>query len=234
MNKNSHYRYPTEFGLYRAEASGKISIIESGGDILCGADFITLFWKPDFLLHVSPSFITLKPGESEDLQVWYDSFEGYNEWVNLSEYPLRSDITFNFSPESIDSSLISVLNIHAGLQATPGIYPYTILGQSGSKADTASLTVEVLDYIDSIRPNPFTPNGDGFNDYVTFNLFDLKVYGGTISIYDIWGKEIRRIENGMIWDGRNDQGSTVIPGSYLYIIECQGEVISKGILGLVR
>jgi gliding motility-associated-like protein/uncharacterized repeat protein (TIGR01451 family) len=85
-----------------------------------------------------------------------------------------------------------------------------------------------------IRPNPFTPNDDGYNDYVEFNLDELKKDGGIIIIFDIWGKRVRQIENSIVWDGKDDNGDVLQPGSYLYIVKSKGKVISKGILGLAR
>ncbi len=85
-----------------------------------------------------------------------------------------------------------------------------------------------------IRPNPFTPNGDGYNDFVEFNLTELRRDGGTITIYNLWGKKVRQIENAMVWYGRDDDGHVLPPGSYLYIVESRGKTVAKGVLGLAR
>lgn len=85
-----------------------------------------------------------------------------------------------------------------------------------------------------IRPNPFTPNEDGYNDQVEFNLQELTESGGIIRIFDLWGRKVRQIEQGWIWDGTDDHGNALSPGTYLYLIESQGSVLTKGTLGLVR
>lgn len=85
-----------------------------------------------------------------------------------------------------------------------------------------------------IRPNPFTPNGDGYNDRVEFNLNELMTNGGVIMIFDLWGTKVRHIENTFTWDGRDDAGNMLQPGSYLYIVKSKGRVIAKGVIGLAR
>jgi len=85
-----------------------------------------------------------------------------------------------------------------------------------------------------VKPNPFTPNDDGYNDRVEFNLKELIEYGGEILIFDIWGHKVRQIENGIIWNGKDDSGNNLLPGSYLYIVKSQGSLIDKGVIGLAR
>lgn len=58
-----------------------------------------------------------------------------------------------------------------------------------------------------------TPNGDGINDIIYF--------GGSpgdfeIKIYDVTGRRIKRITDRPEWDGKDDKGSIVESGVYLY------------------
>ena len=78
-----------------------------------------------------------------------------------------------------------------------------------------------------IAPNPFTPNGDGINDEVTFS-FDLFLVLNQVEvqleIYDLSGRRIAQIQTGgstagslqVEWDGRDSQGQVAPPGIYLY------------------
>ncbi len=77
----------------------------------------------------------------------------------------------------------------------------------------------------SLRPNPFTPNGDGVNDRVHIGydllrvLRDVDVEAG---IFDLSGRRLRRWQRRVApgevadaWDGKDDQGDLVPPGIYL-------------------
>ena len=79
----------------------------------------------------------------------------------------------------------------------------------------------------AVRPNPFTPNGDGINDDVTFQ-FDLfrilKRSSVAVDIRDLSGRQVRRLgpvertagSVELTWNGRDSNGRQVPPGLYLY------------------
>ncbi len=82
--------------------------------------------------------------------------------------------------------------------------------------------------IESIQPDKiFTPNGDGWNDYLEIryaNPRDAFVNG---KIYDIRGAlvaemEKRAGEEKLIWDGKDTNGDTVVGGVYIYQIQAVG------------
>lgn len=90
-----------------------------------------------------------------------------------------------------------------------------------------------------VRPNPFTPNGDGFNDYVEFNLEALQSNGGTISIFDLRGRQVwqstyTEADEQFFWYGRDELGKELSPGPYMYLVKSQGQIISKGVIALAR
>jgi hypothetical protein len=77
-------------------------------------------------------------------------------------------------------------------------------------------------------PNPFSPDGDGFED-VTIIAFDLPLVTGTrrIAVYDALGRRVRTLSGeeptggsgSMVWDGRDDDGNVVAMGIYVVLIE---------------
>ena len=98
-----------------------------------------------------------------------------------------------------------------------------------------------------IAPNPFTPNGDGINDEVTFS-FDLFLVLDQVDvqleIYDLSGHRIAQIHTGgstagslqVEWDGRDSQGQVAPPGIYLYRLAIDLDNVStkrSGTLSLV-
>jgi len=93
---------------------------------------------------------------------------------------------------------------------------------------------EDLLVIEEIRPNPFTPNGDGINDEarIAYSLLKLTEDAPVkVSIYDIRGQRIRELHSGtqtsgrytQVWDGLDDQGALVSPGLYLYRISVHAD-----------
>jgi hypothetical protein len=80
----------------------------------------------------------------------------------------------------------------------------------------------------SINPNPFSPDGDGFEDFciIRYNL-PLTTSVIRISIFDIKGRLVRSLANGelsgpqgeIVWDGLDDTRQRVRIGPYVVLIE---------------
>jgi len=98
--------------------------------------------------------------------------------------------------------------------------------------------------IKEVRPDKiFTPNGDGWNDYLEIkcdNPYDAIVKG---KIYDIKGRivaNMKKDENGaitrLIWDGNDINNDPVTGGLYIYQVEVSGpeNKVIKGTIILVR
>ena len=79
-----------------------------------------------------------------------------------------------------------------------------------------------------IKPNPFSPNGDGIFDEATISFFVAKISTAkllTVKVFDLNGDVLRTLrdelapagppEPDIIWDGRDEWGSLVLPGPYL-------------------
>ncbi len=91
-------------------------------------------------------------------------------------------------------------------------------------------------------PNPFTPNGDGKNDYCQFTFPGMGYEDGRISIFDIHNIPICTIsvptgggaKESARWYGFDDDGNLVPVGLYLYVIEVGGEIVCEGTVTVAR
>jgi hypothetical protein len=80
----------------------------------------------------------------------------------------------------------------------------------------------------SVSPNPFSPDGDGFEDFciVRYNL-PLSTSVIRVSLFDVKGRMIRRLANtelsgpqgDIVWDGLDDAKQRVRIGPYIVFIE---------------
>ena len=90
----------------------------------------------------------------------------------------------------------------------------------------------------TVLPNPFTPNDDGFNDYVKFKFPEMYIKQPVIQIFNLRGRKVNQLENfsghEYRWYGKDNNGKHLEPGVYIYIIDIEGEKISNGTITLIR
>ena len=111
-----------------------------------------------------------------------------------------------------------------------------------TEADEANnrqeIIVTVVDGQLVVRPNPFTPNGDNRNDQAVFNIEELELSQPRLDIFDISGRKIRSIEmvlnNQLSWDGLDNNGQTLLPGVYLYVLQDGAARVAKGYVAFAR
>ncbi|MFP4458938.1 MAG: gliding motility-associated C-terminal domain-containing protein [Candidatus Zixiibacteriota bacterium] len=93
------------------------------------------------------------------------------------------------------------------------------------------------------HPKPFTPNDDGINDNLYLRYPGMADEAGIAYIYNINNVLVRQIERGeefisaegsIIWDGKDNNGSYLQNGPYLYIIKVGDETICKGTAYIAR
>ena len=93
----------------------------------------------------------------------------------------------------------------------------------------------------------FTPNGDQVNDqvHIEYILLELAGTGAVeVGIFDLAGRRVRQLYRGAdtsgqyarTWDGREDGGSVVAPGLYLYRVQVdtdEGQTERSGLVAVV-
>jgi hypothetical protein len=103
-----------------------------------------------------------------------------------------------------------------------------IVGGTPGNINSVMTTSAVSNSAISIAPNPFSPDGDGFEDYCIIR-YNLSMMTSTINIriYDIKGRLIRTLANGelagtqgeIIWNGLDDNKQRARIGVYIVYLE---------------
>ncbi len=81
----------------------------------------------------------------------------------------------------------------------------------------------------SIAPNPFSPDGDGFEDEVTSKYVLPRMSELSLRIYDVKGRLVKtlmedepEVTGEIVWDGRDDENRIVRVGIYIVLAEAKG------------
>ncbi len=89
-----------------------------------------------------------------------------------------------------------------------------------------------------VRPNPFTPNSDGYNDLAVFDFSDLTLETPELQIFNFRGQPLATLRSPLgaqfRWDGRDERGKHQQPGLYLYILSDGGSRVMSGYVVLAR
>lgn len=82
--------------------------------------------------------------------------------------------------------------------------------------NTDSVLVDINGYMDVFVPNIFSPNGDGWNDYL--EIKGPRLFNYSIEIYDRWGKRVfTSNEMKEYWDGTMN-GKYLTPQTFVYML----------------
>ncbi|MBT6144104.1 MAG: hypothetical protein HOH74_01665, partial [Gemmatimonadetes bacterium] len=130
-----------------------------------------------------------------------------------------------------DGSLSDSSTDEVALQITPG--------DAAAEVDSDDLMVRIrlenkllTDLL--VRPNPFTPNGDGINDLTTVSFSLLRLTSMTpvsLRIFDLAGRLVRRVDaelagssaSQLQWDGRDDNELLMPPGLYVFRLAIESD-----------
>ena len=111
-----------------------------------------------------------------------------------------------------------------------------ILGGTPGKANSIIVTSVKSNSMISIAPNPFSPDGDGFEDFCIIR-YNLPMMTSTLNlrIYDVKGRLIRALANGelagthgeIVWDGIDDNKQRARIGVYVVFLEATDQSSGK-------
>jgi len=97
----------------------------------------------------------------------------------------------------------------------------------GRKNSASTTHSDNLDF--SMEPNPFSPDGDGFEDEVIFRYTFPTMSDFTLKIFDIQGRMIKTLFDSqpqtsgeITWDGRDNNNRFVRVGIYIVWVEVKG------------
>ena len=124
-------------------------------------------------------------------------------------------ITFNGSYENGESEYMLKPTDPTSRVVNGRIFKLVVVEATDANNCSSTLTIE-KEYMKSVPPDFFTPNGDGQNDG-----WDPDIYRSypnlTVDIYDRYGRYIKTLHSGQVWDGRYE-GKEMPSGDYWYIL----------------
>lgn len=142
---------------------------------------------------------------------------------------LDTEIAFNYSPR------FTRLGAHE-------IVFFVDMDNRVSETDednnSAILRLQVTKGALAVRPNPFTPNDDGFNDLAVFDFGELTLLQPQLKILKFNGSPLMTLQqprnSRFEWNGRDDSGRDLQPGIYLYILSDGNNRVASGYVVLAR
>jgi len=112
------------------------------GTIAHSVNVTLLVQATDFALSIAPALQQVLHGGSTSFTATVTPQNGFTGTVTLSVSGLPAGVAATFTPQSLTSG-DSTLNMTVDNSVTPGSYPFTITGTSGSLAHSANATLQV-------------------------------------------------------------------------------------------
>jgi len=265
-----YYNYETKTDIQNySRNGGKIFVGKPNGEMMYINDFLMDFgWRttlsiyrrtPGDLGHYDTTcyILPLQPLTDEIELFVLENTElidcGYNAFpfafYKCDPYRVVAAISYPFLHEGNCSSYVIILTgIHSWetrFEIIPENYRFatniflTACGVEGYELEPCQRPIG--SYCERV-PNPFTPNGDGINDYAQFLFYGLEIRTATIYIYNIHGHEVKQInvpeganaKASAQWDGKDNNRNPLPQGVYLYVIENGGEIVCEGTVCIAR
>lgn len=105
--------------------------------------------------------------------------------------------------------------------------------------DTACVPITIFDLQDFTPINVFTPNGDGTNDFFSFDELSVAIEEFSCVVVNRWGRTIIELNSiSDAWDGTDKSGSECPEGVYFYKYSARAQnsdvIEGQGTVQLVR
>jgi len=160
---------------------------------------------------------------------------------NTSEYEIISPAFPLAELKSRDSVLVKV----KFKPDISGVRSNEVLVKSGQTPDPRSVKLSGSgrgrpDRGVRVRPEVFTPNNDGYNDFANFEFPDIEeVFEPVIKIFNLRGQLLATLvgnaETKIIkWNGEDRDRRLVSPHTYMWILQDGDKVLGSGHVGVVR
>jgi gliding motility-associated-like protein len=225
-----HCDRTTPAGVYELHISGTVGELMREQTLT-----LTILPAPDFKLIVTPAIQTAKAGFTVTYRVQMEPLNGFNESIVLYLDKLPEKVTGSCAPARLALRDTSKLTIVTEPAAASGTYIFEVIGKTAyDLAHRAEVTLQIEGRVIGASPNPFTPNGDGFNDLVLFKYDELNNSNSNIHIFNFRGKKVKEIQGDVRWDGTDDQNEALPPGVYIFVVKANNKIIDKGPITLIR
>lgn len=118
------------------------------------------------------------------------------------------------------------------------IDPNNGINESNKDNNIVTTYIQAIEGELIVRSNPFTPNDDGYNDFVGFDFKQFTLNTPILKIFDFQGRDIITLKkyanSKFVWNGKNNEDKKAQPGLYLYLLEDGGRNVARGYVVLAR
>lgn len=146
-----------------------------------------------------------------------------NEFARDGSFSLTREVVFDQTGRQVLEARIDIGNQIPELNEANNILRLEVQVEAGELA---------------VAPNPFTPNADGYNDEVIFDLRDFEGQELELKIFGLRGELLRTFNATRAvefrWNGKSENGEPQYPGPYLYLLTDRGKKIASGYIVLAR
>jgi hypothetical protein len=219
-------------GWHLSDGFAEDGLADAGEGMLLLPGQYAVILDPDYFVE-SASYCDLIPEEALIVTINGSTFgsRGFSnsaaETIVLidSEGLVRVEYTYSIGNTSGHSD--EKININGPDREDNWADSCVLMGTPGFKnsvlVSTFSDNVKLL-----VSPNPFSPDGDGYEDVTQINYFlTVKTSHVNLRIFDVYGRCVRKLlgaflsgsEGLVIWDGMGDHGNPLRIGIYIIVIE---------------